>query len=125
MDLRSFITQALCDIAGGVNDAQEKSTGVQIVPRVSASFKSVETGISDIQSIEFEVAVSTTENKGSQAKLSVVAGLVGGGLQGNSGASSAHVATLRFRVPVRFQQSAQQGTPTDASVATPQRQRRG
>lgn len=125
MDLRAFITQALCDIAGGVNDAQSRAEGVQIVPRVSGSFRSVETGISDIQSVEFEVAVSTTENKGREAKLSVVAGLVGGGVQGNSEASSAHAATLRFRVPVRFQQSAQQGTPTEATVAASHRQRRG
>ncbi|WP_206370963.1 hypothetical protein [Solimonas marina] len=108
MELRKFIAQALCDIAGGVHDAQKTAQGAEIVPTVSSSYKAVETGISELQSVEFEVAVTTTEKTGSEAKLNVVAGLVGGGVQGSSGASSAHVATLRFRIPVRFNRGAAQ-----------------
>lgn len=116
MELRKFISQALCDIAGGVHDAQEKAQGAEIVPAVSSSYdsssyKAVETGISELQSVEFEVAVTTTEKSGSEAKLNVVAGLIGGGVQGSSGASSAHVATLRFRIPLRFKRSAAQLDP--------------
>jgi hypothetical protein len=63
----------------------------------------VETGISRVQSVEFEVAVMNTEKKsGSEVQLNVVAALVGGGVRGNGAASTAHAATLRFRVPIRF-----------------------
>ncbi|WP_293372654.1 hypothetical protein [Nevskia sp.] len=102
MELRNFIKQALCDIAGAITDAQSEVEGTEIIPSVSSSYKAIEMGISELQSIEFEVAVNTETKSGSEAKLNVVAAIVGGGVSGNSGASTAHAATLRFRIPVRF-----------------------
>lgn len=102
MELRNFVNQALCDIADGVLDAQRSIKGGELIPRVNESFKSVETGISAVQTIDFEVAVTTEEKSGSEAKLSVVAGLIGGNVKGSSGSTNAHVATLRFRIPIRF-----------------------
>lgn len=102
MELRTFIKEALVDIVGGVTDAQSEIERGQIVPPVSGSFKSVETGISEIQSVEFEVAVTTESRKGSEAKLSVVAAVVGGGIKGQSDSGSEHVARLRFKVPVKL-----------------------
>ena len=115
MELRKFIAQALCDIAGGVLDAQTNAEGAEIVPQGTSSFKAVETGISDFQSVAFEVAVTTAEKSGSEAKLNVVAGLIGGGVQGSSGASSAHAATLRFKIPMRFNRKAIQQATADSS----------
>lgn len=105
MELRNFVKQALCDIAGAVKDAQAEIQGAEIAPDVGLSFKAVETGISQVQTIEFEVAVNTEKKSGSAAKLNVVAAIVGGGVSGNSGDSTAHAATLRFKVPIKFLKS--------------------
>ena len=64
--------------------------------------KSVETGINEIQSIEFEVTVTTEKHAGSEAKLNVVAAFVGGGIKGQSDSGSGHASRLRFKVPVRL-----------------------
>jgi len=106
MDLRNFVSRALCDIVNGVKDAQKETDKGTIVPPVSGSFKAVETGISEISPIEFEVTVKTDEREGSEAKLSVVAAVVGGGIKGESGSSTGHAAKLTFRVPVKFPRSA-------------------
>ena len=105
MELRQFVSQALCDIVNGVRDAQKQTDSGTIVPSVAATFKSVETGISELTSIQFEVTVKTDERKGSEAKLSVVAAVVGGSVKGESGNSTGHAAKLTFRVPVKFPRS--------------------
>lgn len=102
MNLRDFIKQALMDIVGAVQDAQKEITGGEIVPAVNDSFKSVETGISHIQPIEFDVSVNADTKSGSEAKLSVVAAVIGGNVRGQSNASSGHVASLKFKIPVKF-----------------------
>jgi hypothetical protein len=105
MDLREFISRALCDIVNGVKDAQKETDKGTIVPGVSSSFKAIETGISELTAIEFEVTVKTDERSGSEAKLNVVAAFVGGGVKGESDTSSGHAAKLKFRVPVKLPRS--------------------
>ena len=102
MDLRDFVSTALLDIIEGVKDAQTKTDKGTIVPAVRQNYKSVETGISELTTVEFEVTVKSDERAGSEAKLSVVAAVVGGGVKGESGSSSGHAAKLTFRVPVRL-----------------------
>lgn len=102
MELRQFVSRALCDIVNGIKDAQLETDKGTIVPKVTSSFKAVETGISDLTVIEFEVTVKTDERAGSEAKLSVVAAIVGGSVKGESGNSSGHAAKLSFRVPVKL-----------------------
>jgi len=103
MELRQFISQALLDIVGAVEDTQKKTKGGTIVPaNISKSFQSVEHGISDLQGIEFEVTVKADQSVGSEAKLNVVAAIVGGGVKGESAKADGHVATLKFKVPVRL-----------------------
>lgn len=102
MNLKDFVSRALCDIVDGVKDAQEKTDKGTIVPSVSNSFKSVETGIAHISPVEFEVTVSAGKHSGSEAKLNVVAVFVGGGVKGESGANEGQAAKLKFRVPVKL-----------------------
>ena len=102
MELRTFIHKALSDIIGGVQDAQAATPEGSIVPHVNDNYESVRTGISELQSVEFEVIVRADEKSGSEAKLNVVAALVGGGIKGESGAASGHSASLKFRVPIKF-----------------------
>lgn len=105
MELRQFVSRALCDIINGVIDAQSETVNGVIVPVVANNYKSIETGVSDLTSIEFEVSVKSDERAGSEAKLSVVAAIVGGSVKGESGSTSGHVAKLSFRVPVRLPRS--------------------
>jgi len=102
MELRTFIHKALTDIIGGVQDAQNVTPSGSVVPFVSVNYESVKTGISEYQSVEFEVIVKADEKSGSEAKLNVVAAIVGGGIKGESGSASGHSATLKFKVPIKL-----------------------
>lgn len=102
MELGTFIHKALTDIIAGVQDAQSATPPNTIIPDVADDYESVRTGISELQSVEFEVVVKADERSGSEAKLNVVAALVGGGIKGESGAASGHSATLKFKVPIKF-----------------------
>ena len=102
MELRKFIKEALVDIIGAVTDAQAEIELGEIVPDVGDTFKSVETGINEVQSIDFEVTVTTEKHAGSEAKLNVVAAIVGGGVKGQSDSGTEHASRLRFKVPVRL-----------------------
>jgi len=102
MELRNFISQTLEDIVGGVEDAQKKLPAGCIVPAVKTTFQAVEHGVSEFQAIAFEVTVRTEERAGSEAKLNVVAAVIGGSVKGESGKSGGHAATLSFKVPVRL-----------------------
>jgi hypothetical protein len=112
MDLRQFISQALLDIVGSVEDAQKRTVSGVIVPDdVVEIFQAVESGVSALQGIEFEVTVKADERAGSEAKLSVVAAVIGGSVKGDSGKSGGHVATLKFNIPVRLPTSKREAKP--------------
>jgi len=102
MELRDFISKALQDIIGAVQDAQKKVPDGCVVPAIKTTFQAVQHGVSEIQAVEFEVTVRADERAGSEARLSVVAAVIGGGVKGESGKSGGHDATLRFRIPVRL-----------------------
>jgi hypothetical protein len=102
MELRLFIKQAIIDIVGGVTDAQDALPDGRVVPTVSQDYRSVETGISHIQGVDFEVVVRAEQTKGSEAKLNVFTAVIGGGVKGQSGEQTGHSATLRFKVPISF-----------------------
>jgi hypothetical protein len=106
MDLREFISQALLDVIGAVQDAQKRSPLGTIVPAgISTTISAIQAGVSHLQSVDFEVTVRADEHSGSEARLSVVAAVVGGGVKGDSNKSGGHAATLKFRVPVRLPES--------------------
>ncbi len=109
MELREFTKQALVDIVGTVEDAQKSTPSGTVVPAdVVQNFRAVDSGVSQLQAIEFEVTVRVDDRRGSEAKLSVVAAVVGGGIKGESSRSGGHVATLRFRIPIRLPTSLKQ-----------------
>ena len=103
MELRSFISQALKDIVGAVQDAQKDTAPGTVAPSgISTKASAIELGVSALQSVEFEVTVKADERAGSESKLNVVAAVIGGGIKGESGKSGGHAATLRFKIPVRL-----------------------
>jgi hypothetical protein len=107
MNLKMFIKEALIDIIGAVEDAQANLKNGKVVPEVNKNYKSVETGISEIQAVEFDISVTADEKSGSEAKLNVVAAIVGGGVKGQSDASAGHVARLKFKIPIELPKSKQ------------------
>jgi hypothetical protein len=106
MDLKDFISQTLVDIIEGIKAAQEKTPPGCIVPaNIARNFEAVKTGISQIQAVDFEVNVRADKKEGREAKLSVVAAIVGGGIKSETGKTGGHTATLKFRVPVSLPES--------------------
>ncbi len=102
MDLKDFVSQALCDIVAGVKNAQEQAGSGVICPQGLDTEEAINAGIGTISSVEFHVTVRTEEHAGKAAKLSVVAAVVGGNVKGESGTNSGYSAALAFRIPVRF-----------------------
>lgn len=102
MELRSFIATSITDIYNGVLDAQAALPTRAVVPFDSTRFRSIDSGVSNCQTIQFDVVVRVDEQKGKAAKISVVAGVFGGGLSDNSSKDSGHSGTLKFGVPILF-----------------------
>lgn len=100
MELRQFISKALLDVVGAVEDAQKKTPPGTIIPSDSATYKDIQIGLTSYQIIEFEVTVRADESAGSEAKLSVVSAFIGGSVKGDSDKSGGHAATLKFKIPV-------------------------
>lgn len=105
MELKNFIKEAIKDIIGAVEESQNEIKSGEVVPYAGTEYKAIELGINDIQVIEFEVTVSADEKEGSAAKLSVVAAVIGGSVQGKSDSSIGHAAKLKFYIPVRLPKS--------------------
>lgn len=102
MELASFIKNSLLDIINAVKDAQAEAGGGVVAPGIKTSTATVEHGTSNLQVVDFEVAVGFDESKGSEGKLGVVSSLVGVGIAGKSAAEKRHANVLKFRIPIRL-----------------------
>ena len=100
MILREFISKSLQDIMEALNEVEKKSPGTVITGWNPTTPDFIKLGITHIQSVDFEVMVRAEEQSGREAKLNVVAAIVGGNVKGESGKAEGHSATLRFRVPI-------------------------
>jgi hypothetical protein len=103
MELRQFVSQALLDIIGGVEDAQSKTAGGIIVPPgASTKMTVVESGYTHIQIVDFEVSVRADERSSSEGKLSVVAVVFGAGIKGTNDKQDERSAILKFKIPLKL-----------------------
>ena len=103
MELRVFVKETLKDILGGVKDAQQEIEEGEIVPVLNEqAWKGIETGLTSYQAIDFEVSVNAVEQEGSEAKLNVVAAVIGGGIKGDSSSVAEHTAKLSFKIPIKL-----------------------
>lgn len=103
MELRTFVKKALLDIVGGVQDAQAETDDGTVVPSgINRNYESVKHGVSELQSVDFEVCVTTEESKGTEGKLGVVNSFIGAGVAGKSANESSNSSKLRFRVPIQL-----------------------
>ncbi|MHB8520047.1 MAG: hypothetical protein ACYDH9_04755 [Limisphaerales bacterium] len=107
MVLREFISKSLQDIMDALNEVERNSPGT-VITHFTTTPEFVKMGVTQIQSVEFEVMVRADEQSGSEAKLNVVAAIIGGDVKGETGKAEGHSATLRFRVPINLGRVASQ-----------------
>ncbi len=104
MDLKEFVGQALADIVQGVLDAQATlgANGSYINPQSSTHPHGKLVSIQGqlVQTVEFDVAVTATEAKGTKGGIGVVVGAIALGSQGQSSAESSAVSRIKFSVPI-------------------------
>ncbi|PKO25461.1 MAG: hypothetical protein CVU35_03935 [Betaproteobacteria bacterium HGW-Betaproteobacteria-8] len=109
MELKEFIGQALADIVQGVLDAQQNLgvNGKYINPELSTQQgthekhgKLVSIQGQLVQIVEFDVAVTATEGKGTKGGIGVVTGVFALGSQGQSSAEISAVSHIKFSIPV-------------------------
>lgn len=116
MDLRTFISTALADIVGGIEDAQKETedSDAVIVPGLSGSAARTYQGHRGLLTaeshpttvVEFDVAVTATE--GSSGKLGGGAKLqiLWFGADAEEKAEHSNVSRISFAIPVRLPQGA-------------------
>ncbi len=100
MDLRTFISTAILDIVGGVQDAQARVDAGTVVPESNLQKAWVEMGLTHLQSVEFDILVRAEESSESNAKIGVVGGFFGGGVAAGSANDSGHESRIKLKVPV-------------------------
>jgi len=107
MELKDFVSATLISIVEGVKEAQLKydlvgdnriiNPPVRVNPTSGEPF--VRGGLA-VQTVEFDVAVSTSESSQSKGGIGILVGIIGGGAQGKSDSASAHMSRIKFTVPV-------------------------
>jgi hypothetical protein len=110
LELKNFISQALCSIVEGVVDAQTKASvhGAFINPGgLTRTTKSIsDDAIWDnstnnfARMVAFDVAVTVEEGTKTNAKIGVVAGVLNLGAGGASENKELAVSRIQFSVPV-------------------------
>jgi hypothetical protein len=102
MILREFISKSLLDIFAALQEVEKTAPGTIICGGVSTAPQFVELGVTNMQSVSFELMVRADEHSGSEAKLNVVSGVVDENVKQDSSNAQGHSATLRFRVPINL-----------------------
>ncbi|WP_297927965.1 hypothetical protein [Metallibacterium sp.] len=119
MELKSFITETLVQIACGIDDANAALSDSEAIvnPRYVIGHGEVEDGTvygylvegSDRQSyrqavhaVEFDVAVVAAEGKEAKGGIGVMVGSIGLGAQGKRDASTSSNSRIKFTIPMLF-----------------------
>jgi hypothetical protein len=104
LELRHFITESLKQIVGGVVDAQGyvQEKGGSINPGVNGlpnrSWE-MQTG-THVQEVDFDVAVTATEDREMKGGIGALAGFLALGSQGKTDKSNIALTRLRFTIPI-------------------------
>jgi len=110
MELKDFVSEALTQIVEGVHEAKDKvkDKGAEINPRLMGGIDYVakhggglETSNGNIaQIIEFDVAVTIVEGKGTKGGIGIVAGAINLGSSGQSSTENSSISKIKFNVPL-------------------------
>lgn len=107
MELKEFIKEAVSQIADAVTELNEGTTEFKLIAnpiRTSSGDSSdliiLDDGCRKITNIDFNLSLTTSENKGSDAKIGVFASVVGIGASSNENAQNESVSKINFTLPV-------------------------
>jgi len=106
MDLQTFVKETLVQICDGVNDAAQvvNVRGAIINPdgtQCDGDTTYVNPGFRrTVQNVEFDVALTTTEGKGTEGGIGVMVGSIGLGSKGKSDKAFTSTSRVKFTVPV-------------------------
>lgn len=106
MELQKFVSESLSQIAKGVSDAQN-NPGIGLTKinpkadtRVHSENRMWDVSGVPIQDVEFDVAITNTDNTKTEGGIGVFLGSVGLGAKGSSGAENSSFTRIKFRVPI-------------------------
>lgn len=114
LDLQTFIKNSLVQIMRGCKEAQDElhSSHARICPRIEVPFLDGggasqhalgETGTNRlVQTVDFDVAVTATEETETKGGIGVMTAIINAGSAGQSGKSSESVSRLKFSIPVCY-----------------------
>jgi hypothetical protein len=109
MDLSEFVSQALAQIATGVNDANGSVHTMrgELNPRIATNSESASkvgllhtTGGHMATIVQFDVALTVTQGTGTKGGIGVIAGAFTLGSSGQSSAENSSVSRVKFAVPM-------------------------
>ena len=112
MDLKTFVEETLCQLAEGVNAAQKRLAplGVTINPyhqqRQDGTLKAhnappdAEAFASDLQSVDFDVAITAAEKESSGGGFSIAVVMAKLGAGAHNETANATVSRVRFQVVI-------------------------
>ncbi|CAK2409735.1 hypothetical protein L8R85_19985 [Vibrio splendidus] len=103
MELDKFVAQTLTLISKGVHDAKSASSNYGAVVNDAPSSMHRETGVygsndSILQSVEFDVAITTEDSSNGEGKISVM----GLGIGGGTSSKDTLTSRVKFKVPISF-----------------------
>jgi hypothetical protein len=95
MKLGDFVSETLKELINGVKTAQKHalSKGARINPHTVVNRENQQT-------VEFDVAVTTTEGTQTKSGIGVFVGPVGLGSQGQSDSANSSVSRIRFSIKI-------------------------
>lgn len=111
MELKDFVQQTLLQIIQGVSLAQQDTgtCGAKINPTDSMrigekladnSLYSTGQHLQLVQMVEFDVAVTAEEGKGTKGGVGIMVGTIGLGAQGQSEARNTTENRIKFKIPL-------------------------
>jgi len=107
VNLDDFVRETLLAIIRGVRQAQEKApehgATINPVPHRGAVHSAIAGG-TEMQSVEFDVAVSASEGTQTEGGIAVAAAILAVGSMGLSKHESGSLSRVRFTVPIGLPQ---------------------
>ena len=108
MDLQEFVKQTLVQISCGVKEAQDatRDVGAFVNPDLSSpTTDAAKHGLllaenDYAQIVQFDVALSVSDSKGTKGGIGVLAGAITLGSSGQSNAENSSVSRVKFVVPL-------------------------
>lgn len=106
MELREFVEKSLVEIVRGVEAAQSvigkgEGDASAIVP-FAQRHVGLQHPASPLQRIDFDVAVTVSEQTGTEGGVQGGIAVLGFGARGSSSEQTSSISRLRFTVPVNF-----------------------